>query len=465
MSTSSPSGANSRELFGHPAGLYLLFSTELWERFSYYAMRALLVLYLTDAVTSGGLGWNQGDALQLYGIFTGLVYITPMFGGALADNWLGARRAILIGGLIMAAGQFVLAVPPDMSGLDAEMLLYVGLGLLIVGNGLFKPNISTMVGDLYPQGDHRRDGAFTIFYMGINLGALLSGIVAGSMAEGYGWNAGFLVAGIGMLLAVAIQLIFAPRHLGELGVEPSARREARLSKRSTTRTPLSREERDRIKVILVLGLFTILFWAGFEQGGGLMALYAQDYTDRMLMGFEVPAAWFQSLNPLFIILLSPLLAGLWTRMNDREPSSPVKFAFGLIALGIGFVCMIGAVLEQKSAGSASMMWLVGAFFFHTLGELCLSPVGLSMVTKLSPVRMGALMMGAWFAFVALANYLAGMIGSLVGEAGAMSVFGGIAITGVLGGLLLLVFAGKLVDWMHGAESRHDGPLEPQTSHG
>lgn len=365
----------------------------------------------------------------------------------------------------MAAGQFVLAVPPDMSGLDAEMLLYVGLGLLIVGNGLFKPNISTMVGDLYPQGDHRRDGAFTIFYMGINLGALLSGIVAGSMAEGYGWNAGFLVAGIGMLLAVAIQLIFAPRHLGELGVEPSARREARLSKRSTTRTPLSREERDRIKVILVLGLFTILFWAGFEQGGGLMALYAQDYTDRMLMGFEVPAAWFQSLNPLFIILLSPLLAGLWTRMNDREPSSPVKFAFGLIALGIGFVCMIGAVLEQKAAGSASMMWLVGAFFFHTLGELCLSPVGLSMVTKLSPVRMGALMIGAWFAFVALANYLAGMIGSLVGEAGAMSVFGGIAITGVLGGLLLLVFAGKLVDWMHGAESRHDGPLETQTSHG
>lgn len=215
---------------------------------------------------------------------------------------------------------------------------------------------------------------------------------------------------------------------------------------------------------MVLGLFTILFWAGFEQGGGLMALYAQDYTDRMLMGFEVPAAWFQSLNPLFIIILSPLLAGLWSRMKDREPSSPVKFAFGLIFLGVGFVCMIGAVLEQQTAGSASMMWLVGAFFFHTLGELCLSPVGLSMVTKLSPVRMGALMMGAWFAFIALANYLAGMIGSLVGEAGAMSVFGGIAITGVLGGLLLLIFAGKLVDWMHGAESRH-APLNTQLNEG
>lgn len=245
MSKSSSADANSRELFGHPAGLYLLFSTELWERFSYYAMRALLVLYLTDTVTSGGLGWSQGEALQLYGIFTGLVFITPIFGGALADNWLGARRAILIGGLIMAAGQFVLAVPPAMSGLDAEMLLYVGLGLLVIGNGLFKPNISTMVGGLYPQGDHRRDGAFTIFYMGINIGALISGIVAGSMAEGYGWNAGFLVAGIGMLLAVAIQLIFAPRHLGDLGVEPIARREARLSKGATSRTPLTREERDR----------------------------------------------------------------------------------------------------------------------------------------------------------------------------------------------------------------------------
>lgn len=464
MSHSSSHGTDGRELFGHPAGLYLLFSTELWERFSYYAMRALLVLYLTDTVTSGGLGWSQGEALQLYGIFTGLVFVTPIFGGALADNWLGARRSILIGGLIMAAGQFVLAIPSASSGFDAETLLYVGLGLLVIGNGLFKPNISTMVGGLYAQGDHRRDGAFTIFYMGINIGALISGIVAGSMAEGYGWNAGFLVAGIGMLLAVAIQLIFAPRHLGDLGVEPIARREARLSKNTTSKTPLTREERDRIKVIMVLGLFTILFWAGFEQGGGLMALYAQDYTDRMLMGFEVPAAWFQSLNPLFIIILSPLLAGLWSRMKDREPSSPVKFAFGLIFLGVGFVCMIGAVLEQQTAGSASMMWLVGAFFFHTLGELCLSPVGLSMVTKLSPVRMGALMMGAWFAFIALANYLAGMIGSLVGEAGAMSVFGGIAITGVLGGLLLLVFAGKLVDWMHGAESRH-APLNTQLNEG
>lgn len=436
---------------GHPKGLFLLFSTELWERFSYYAMRAILVLYLTDKTINGGLGWSTQDALKLYGLYTGLVYITPLIGGWLADNILGQRKAILIGGTLMALGQFTLALPHGLLSGSDLVTFYAGLGLLICGNGLFKPNISTMVGDLYHEGDHRRDGAFTIFYMGINLGALIAGLVAGSVSASFGWKAGFFCAGIGMLIALVVQLTFARKLLGDIGTVPAAKRDKALN--TNRKTPLTAEEADRMKVILFLGLFTVVFWAGFEQAGGLMNIYAAEHTNRMIGNFEVPTAWFQSLNPFFIITLAPLIAAIWVKMGPREPSSPVKFAMAMFMLALGFLFMIGAVFEAKQTGKASMVWLVGAYLFHTLGELCLSPIGLSMVTKLAPMRLVSLMMGAWFGFNALANYTAGIIGSFVGEAGPLAIFGGIAIAATIAGIILLLSAGKLLTWMHGAEGK------------
>ncbi|MBR9874049.1 MAG: peptide MFS transporter [Vibrionaceae bacterium] len=445
--------SNQHQYFGHPRGLFLLFGTELWERFSYYAMRAILVLYLTDTTMNGGLGWSTKDALDLYGTYTGLVYITPLIGGYLADNYLGQRRSILLGGALMAIGQFTLALPADALGLGYLHTFYLGLSLLIAGNGLFKPNISTMVGDLYNEGDNRRDGAFTIFYMGINLGALLAGVVSGSVTDSFGWKAGFVAAGIGMLMSLVMQITFAQSWLGDIGREPAAKR-ALANQKSTKKQPLTKEEVDRIKVILVMSLFTIVFWAGFEQAGGLMNIYTQQYTDRMIGSFEVPAAWFQSLNPFFIITLAPVLAVLWVKLGKREPNSPVKFALAMFFLALGFLCMVGAVLEQggDTTVKTSMLWLVGAFFFHTLGELCLSPIGLSLVTKLAPLRLASLMMGAWFGCNAIANYVAGYVGSHVGELGAMAIFSGIAASATISGLILLLFSNTLVHWMHGAES-------------
>ncbi len=455
---------NTHNIFGHPRGLFLLFSTELWERFSYYAMRAILVLFLTDTTINGGLGWSTKDALDLYGIYTGLVYITPLIGGWIADNYLGQRKSILIGGVLMALGQFTLALPNGFMGLDQVSALYLGLALLISGNGMFKPNISTMVGDLYQEGDNRRDGAFTIFYMGINLGALLGGLISGAAVDSYGWKAGFLAAGIGMVISLVMQMTMAQSWLGDIGSVPAAARAKALSK-SKEKAPLTKEEFDRLKVILIMGLFVIVFWAGFEQAGGLMNIYTQQYTDRMIGDFEVPAAWFQSLNPFFIITLAPIIAAFWVKLGKREPNSPVKFAMALFFLALGFVCMIGAVMEQGGDLSVktSMLWLVGAFFFHTLGELCLSPIGLSLVTKLAPLRLASLMMGAWFGFNAIANYVAGLVGSHVGELGAMAIFSGIAISATISGVILLLCANKLVAWMHGVEGNPLNTESEETS--
>ncbi|WP_220754837.1 MULTISPECIES: peptide MFS transporter [Shewanella] len=468
MSNAKPQGT----MLGHPKGLFLLFTTELWERFSYYAMRAILVLYLVDKVqTEGGhgLGWTQGDAISLYGTFTGLVYLTPLIGGWLADNYLGQRKAIMIGGALMAAGQFILAFPHSWIPGAETTAFYFGLFTLIIGNGLFKPNISTMVGDLYEEGDHRRDGAFTIFYMGINVGAFLSGIIVGSVVAAYDGNfqMGFLCAGIGMVLSLIIQFIFAQKLLGDIGRYPAAKleKEKQQEMGEVRKEPLTKIERDRIKVIMVMGLFTIIFWAGFEQAGGLMNLFTNDFTDRMIGGWEVPTTWFQSLNAMFIVIFAPVIASIWIRLGKNEPNSPVKFALGLVLLGIGFLFMIGAVLEMGGDANAksSMWWLVGAYFFHTMGELCLSPIGLSMVTKLAPLRIASLMMGAWFLFVAIANKVGGIVGSFIGHGGekeeqlanAMAIFAGIAITSAVSGIILYFMADKLVDWMHGAEGHNE----------
>jgi POT family proton-dependent oligopeptide transporter len=302
----------SGTLFGHPKGLFLLFSTEMWERFSYYGMRALLILTLVAATESAnpGFGMTNGDALILYGYYTGLVYAATLVGGAVADNLLGQRRSILLGGTLMAIGQFTLfaATPHSLS------LFYVGLGFIICGNGLFKPNISAIVGDLYPQGDARRDGGFTIFYMGINLGAFIAPLITSTLGESdsWGWRYGYLAAGIGMTISVLLQLLLAQKYLGDLGKIPG-----RLAARSASGQPqpLTKVEFDRLRVILFLFIFVTMFWLAFEQAGGLMSLFAAEHTDRMVGSFEIPAGWFQSLNPLFILSFAPLFAWLWVLVS------------------------------------------------------------------------------------------------------------------------------------------------------
>ncbi|KZN57996.1 peptide MFS transporter [Pseudoalteromonas luteoviolacea] len=457
---------NRGEILGHPKGLFLLFGTEMWERFGYYGMRAILVLYLVAQVQNGGFGWTNADALSLYGTFTMAVYLTPLFGGWLADNVLGQRKAIIIGGILMAAGHFIMGIPHSIVAGQEENVFYIGLTLLCIGNGLFKPNISTMVGDLYEEGDKRRDGAFTIFYMGINMGGALGPLVAGYVAAVISWQAGFVAAGIGMVISVVMQMLLSQKYLGDIGVVPSAKLSQQQSA-SGTKEPLTKVEKDRIRVIFTMSVFSIIFWMGFEQAGGLMNLFANDYTNRMLMGFEIPASWFQSLNSLFIIIFAPIVAMIWLKLDKKEPNSPVKFAIGLVFLALGFLTMMLALMtESAEPGQTlqiSMMWLVLFYLFHTLGELCLSPIGLSMVSKLAPLRLASLLMGIWFLCTAIANKIAGFVGSFLGEGqeamnNAMGIFIGLGATALLSALAMYLLSNKLVDWMHGAE----GDNEPHT---
>ena len=437
---------NQREFLGHPKGLFLLFSSELWERFSFYALRAILILYVTGLTVNGGLGWDKADALRLYGLYTGLIYITPLIGGWLADNVCGQRKAIVYGAILMAAGQFVLSLPNGFLPVPANIGLYTGLAFLICGNGLFKPNISTMIGNLYDPEDTRRDSAFTIFYMGINIGSFLAGITAGFVSTQYSFKAAFAVAGIGMLIALFLQLFLSKRYLGSLGELPNAKTAA--GKQSAGQK-LAAEEINRLKVIFILGFFTVIFWAGFEQAGGLINLYTAEYTDRTIGTYTVPTAFFQSLNPLFIILLAPVFAWFWVKLGKKDPHFITKFVFALIFLGAGFLFMVGAVLQAESnpARQASMLWLIGTYLFHTIGELCLSPTGLSMVTRLAPARYLSLMMGVWFGFTALANFIAGLVGSFVEDFGALSIFSGISAAALISACILWAVSDRLVKWI------------------
>jgi POT family proton-dependent oligopeptide transporter len=454
MTSSTLPAVTQDTWLGHPKGLYLLFATEMWERFSYYGMRALLVLSLVAGVESAnpGFGWNQSEALKLYGLYTGFVYFTPLIGGWLADNYLGQRKSVVIGGLVMAAGQYTLAyaIPGNLP------LFYAGLVLLVIGNGFFKPNISTMVGDMYAERDARRDGAFTIFYMGINAGAFLAPLVCSTLGEdpAHGWATGYFAAGTGMILSVIIQLALSQRYLADIGRVPAAHRA--LAQSGGRKEPLTSDEVDRLRVIFMLFVFVVLFWAAFEQAGGLMNLYANDKTDRMVGSFEVPAGWFQSLNPLFIVVLAPMFSAAWARLGrvGRNPPTPRKMVLGLALTGIGFIAMVFAALQSEGGVKASMSWLVIAYFFHTTGELCISPVGLSMVTKLAPLRLASLMMGVWFMINFVANWLAGQIGSYAESLGELTIFGGLAATLFAFAVVLWTLSGTLVRWMHGAEEIH-----------
>jgi POT family proton-dependent oligopeptide transporter len=433
---------------GHPKGLYLLFMTEMWERFSYYGMRALLILYLTNATTShlGGKGWSDGNAGMLYGWFTGLVYLTPIIGGWLADNFIGQRKAITIGGILMMFGQFALF--SEVS----DMTFYLGLGLLIIGNGFFKANISTIVGKLYDEGDARRDSAFTIFYMGINTGAFLAPLVCGFLGATYGYRYGFLAAGIGMMLGQIMFNMLAQKYLGDTGKFVGKTPE----QKAAPKTKLDKQETDRIAVILTLTVFVIFFWAGFEQAGSSLSLYTERFIDRTVFGWEIPTSWFQSVNPLFIVALAPIISSLWINLasKGKNPNTTIKMALGMMLLGLGFFLMVGAVMErggdsQDVAIKANIWWLVGAYFLHTLGELCLSPVGLSMVTKLAPVAYASMLMGVWMLSSFVANIMGGYIVQYVEQLGALTIFGGIGAFVIVLGFVLLAVSKKLTYMMHG----------------
>ncbi len=426
--------------------LYLLSATEMWERFSYYGMRALLVLYLTKSLIDGGLGFTESNASLLYGVFTGLVYFTPLIGGWLADSYIGQRRSITIGAITMILGQLSLFYESNLT------FLYIGLFLLVIGNGFFKPNISVIVGKLYPPEDIRRDSAYTIFYMGINVGAFFSPLIAGYFALQYGFRYGFLVAAVGLFIGLVLYQIFGKRLLGDLGLEP----EVVVSKENEGQQQLTKEEKDRVRVILVFVLFSIFFFAGFEQAGSSMTLYTNKYIDRVVGDFEIPTAWFQSVNPLFIVAFAPILTMLWTHLSKvgKNPSIPVKMAFGMILLGIGFFVLYCAVLQrggdvEDETIKANLMFMVMAYFFNTLGELCLSPIGLSMVSKLAPIKLASLMMGFWLLSSFFANIVGGFLASYTTKLGAGNIFLSIAIFSVVLGIILLSIRKILIKKSHG----------------
>ena len=392
-----------KTLFGHPVGLYVLFFTEMWERFSYYGMRAILVLFMTSKVTGDnpGMGMDSGDALSIYGWYTMLVYVMAIPGGWLADRITGQKKAVIIGGLLLVAGQSVLAV-------DAVWAFYSGLGLIILGVGALKPNISTIVGGLYAPGDPKRDTGFSIFYMGINLGAFFSAIVVGYIGETFGWHYGFGMAGFLMLLGQITFMAFQ-KHLKGVGdYKPPVKLEG-----STKSKPLTKVEKDRMIVLLLSFLIIIVFWGAFEQAGGLLNIYARDKINRMIGSWEFPTSWFQSMNPFFIIILAVPIAGLWQKWGKkRENSSLFKMAVGTIIMGFGFLLMTFASMEAggEPYGKAGIYWLILAYLLHTIGELSSSPVSLSFITKLAPVKYASLMMGMYFAATGLGNKAAGLIG-------------------------------------------------------
>ncbi len=448
---------------GHPPALYMLFFTEMWERFSYYGMRGILILYLTKQWMEGGLAIDVQEASLIYGFFTGFVYFTPLIGGWLADKYLGQRKAITIGGITMMIGQFVLF------GFNTHAGLYAGLFLLIIGNGFFKPNISTLVGRLYPTNDPRRDAAFSIFYMGINLGAFLAPLIIGLFAEDlfatrdasgnivtYGYRYGFLIAGIGMLLGQVLFNATAKKYLGDMGTRPAALEKSihEGDVEVDHSKPISKEEKQRMTVIFILTAFVVFFWAGFEQAGSSLSLYTDKYIDRSIGTWEVPTSWFQSVNPLFIVAFAPLFAIFWTSKLGKKFSTPVKMGMGMILLGIGFFFMLGAVAERGGENTditvkASLMWLILTYLIHTIGELALSPVGLSVVTKLAPVKFASLMMGVWLLSSFLANIIGGFVAAYVEALGAFTIFASIAGFVIFLGLVMIALKNPILRMMHG----------------
>ena len=479
----------------HPRGLYTLFFTEMWERFSYYGMRALLVLFMVDAVKHGGLGLTDETATAIYGLYTAAVYLAALPGGWVADRFLGARRSVWYGGIVIACGHFTLAIPGTET-------FYLGLLLVVLGTGLLKPNVSAMVGELYPEGGARRDAGFTVFYMGINLGAALGPLVCSALGEKVNWHYGFAAAGVGMVLGLA-QYRLSAKHLGPAGLlagqqEGARRRDwlllaglgcavvllfALVVMRVVRINPLTlaqgarnvivgvavlyfmsvflffhldATEKKRVAVIVVLFLSSAMFWSGFEQAGSSLNLFAERFTQRVFSGRTIPAGWFQSLGPVFIISLAPVVAAVWIRLARRNlnPSLPAKFALGLLLLGAGFLVMAGASRLVAAGHKVWPQWLISTYLLHSIGELCLSPVGLSSVTKLAPRRLVGQMMGTWFLATSLGNLIAGLTAGKFSADGVAQMPGGylqIVLMTAGAGMMLLIFTKPIRKLMVGVE--------------
>jgi POT family proton-dependent oligopeptide transporter len=473
--------------FGHPRGLSTLFFTEMWERFSYYGMRALLILFMTAAPAAGGLGFDTATAGAIYGLYTSMVYLTTLPGGWVADRLIGAQRAVLYGGMLIAAGHFSMAVP-------TLTMFYVGLTLIVIGTGLLKGNVSVIVGRLYAEGDERRDAGYSIFYMGINTGAFIAPLVCGYLGQRVNWHLGFAAAGVGMTLGL-IQYMLGRKHLGDAGLYPadagSPEDQRRQASQATKWTGLvlgaivlfaggvstgvipvtptqvadaagyalliltlvffgwlflspgwTPQERKRLYVIGVLFLAAALFWSAFEQAGSTLNLFADRATSNSALGYDFPSTWYQSLNSLFIIALAPAFAWLWVRLarGGKEPSSTSKFGVGLLLVGLGFVVMAVASVLADQGIKVSPMWLVVTYLLHTWGELALSPVGLSAMSKLAPVRIGGLVMGVWFLAASVGNYIGGRLAAFYETMPLTTLFGIVAAFGIAFGIVMLLLS-------------------------
>ena len=418
--------------FGHPRGLSTLFFTEMWERFSYYGMRAFLILYMVTPAASGGLGFADARAASIYGTYTGSAWAASILGGVIADRLLGQYRTVLVGGTIIAAGHFTLAI-------NALPAFYTGLALIALGTGCLKPNVSTLVGSLYPQGDARRDAGFSIFYMGINLGALFGPLIAGYFAQRVNWHVGFACAGVGMTLGL-VQYVVGRQRLKE-GLARLERETAapRTAAAPTGGVGISADEWKRIGAIVIFFLAASIFWGGYEQAGSTLNLFADRYTRTEIFGVSFPSSWLQSVQPAFVILLAPVFGWLWVRLGRYQPSSPAKFAIGLFFLSLSFMVLIPAGAIASGQGvRVSPMWLVTAYFVSEIGELCVSPIGLSAVTKLAPVRIVGLMMGVWFLSNAAGNKLAGWAAGFFSSMPLNQLF--TITTAVLLGAAIVMFA-------------------------
>ena len=417
---------------GHPRGISTLFFTEMWERFSYYGMRAFLILYMTAPLTAGGLGFSDERAASIYGTYTGSVWAAAILGGLVADRLLGQYRSVLVGGTVIALGHLSLAF-------KALPFFYAGLALIVVGTGLLKPNVSTLVGSLYEPGDERRDAGFSIFYMGINLGAFIGPLIAGWLAQRVDWHLGFAAAAVGMALGLT-QYVLGKRHLQPAMDRLAARPTGALAVGPPQPAGFSAAEWKRMAAVVVFFLFAALFWGAYEQAGSTLTLFADRNTRLSVLGFSFPSSWFQSVQPTFVILLAPVFAWLWVRLGRQEPSSPAKFALGLLFVGLAFLLLVpaGALAQSGEGVKVSPWWLVASYFVQELGELCLSPVGLSVVTKLAPVRIVGLMMGVWFLSNALGNKLAGWAAGFFSTFPLPTLFG--AVAGVTLAAALLLFA-------------------------
>ena len=437
---------NQKTLFGHPYGLYVLFFTELWERFSHYGMRALLVLFLISE-TNGenpGYGWSESEALVLYGWYTMLVYVAGIPGGWLADKVLGQKKTVMLGGALLVLGHSILAI-------DSLTAFYAGLGFIILGVGGLKPNISTMVGGLYINDEEKKDIGFKIFYMGINIGAFLSALIIGGIGEQWGWHYGFGLAGIGMLLG---QLVFMWGQKYLVGVGDFIGKKDSPDKEIMNK-PLTNIERDRVKVLLLSFLIVIVFWGAFEQAGGLMNIYAFEKTNRMIqsINFEVPATWFQSLNAGFIVLFAVAVGKFWAwwKSLGRESALLFQMAVGVIIMAFGFLVMSEAALEFERNGSSAMYYLVIAYLLHTIGELCTSPTVMALITKLAPLKYASLLMGTYFACTGFGNKLAASLGKWAQTAGEYQIFLGIFIFCSLFGFLVILIIKPLKRLTHGLD--------------